>query len=250
MKYIYGPVASWRFGRSLGVDLLSQRDKVCTFDCVYCQLGEGSVYCRRKVYVQTDEVLAEIEKTDCEIDQITLSGMGEPTIAENLGEVIRGIMGMRKEPVGVLTNSSLLTDGDVISDLIYADLVSLKLDAVSEESFLRINRPKRGFSFSQLLEGIKSFRKAFSGRFILQIMFFSQNKDFSKELSELSKEVEPDEVHINTPTRPCPVSPLSCSDIAEIRERFSGQNVKAVYESEPPKVLPIDVRETLRRRGE
>ena len=35
---IYGPVDSWRFGKSLGVDLIVQTS-ICSYNCVYCQLG-------------------------------------------------------------------------------------------------------------------------------------------------------------------------------------------------------------------
>jgi len=95
-KYIYGPVDSWRLGRSLGVDLISRDDKICTFDCVYCQVGKIATFSdRREVFVPTEEIIGEIKSLpSLEIDYVTFSGRGEPTLAENLGEVIREIKKM------------------------------------------------------------------------------------------------------------------------------------------------------------
>jgi len=87
---VYGPVDSWRVGRSLGVDLLCDTS-VCSFRCVYCQLGAINLHTsERRVYVKTERVLADLEASRWrEADVITLSGSGEPTLAANLGEVIR-----------------------------------------------------------------------------------------------------------------------------------------------------------------
>ena len=76
LKYIYGPVSSWRLGRSLGVDLISTKKKVCSFDCVYCQLGHtGGPSKERKVYVETGKVIEfcdprvlDIINTACELN--------------------------------------------------------------------------------------------------------------------------------------------------------------------------------------
>jgi len=62
MRFVYGPVASWRLGRSLGVDILSTNEKTCSFDCVYCQLGRTeNKTADRKVYVRTEEIEREIK---------------------------------------------------------------------------------------------------------------------------------------------------------------------------------------------
>ena len=89
---VYGPVNSWRVGRSLGVDVLCV-NSVCSFRCVYCQLGRINVHtAERRVYVPTERVLEDLRASDWRgADVITLSGSGEPTLAANLGEVVRGI---------------------------------------------------------------------------------------------------------------------------------------------------------------
>ncbi len=89
---IYGPVRSWRLGLSLGVDILCI-DSICSFECVYCQLGKiNRVTATRDVFVSTEKVLDDLKKSDWQkADVITFSGSGEPTLAKNLGEVIEKI---------------------------------------------------------------------------------------------------------------------------------------------------------------
>ena len=85
MRLIYGPVPSWRLGRSLGVDLVAIKGKTCTFDCVYCQLGRTTRFTdRRQVFVDTDRLKAELTAlSPLEVDYVTFSGTGEPTRASS-----------------------------------------------------------------------------------------------------------------------------------------------------------------------
>jgi wyosine [tRNA(Phe)-imidazoG37] synthetase (radical SAM superfamily) len=114
-KYIYGPVASWRLGSSLGIDAISGKEKICTFDCVYCQLGRtGILSSQRRVFVPADEIIRELVSLPfLKIDYITFSGSGEPTLAKNLGRIIKAIKKIRKVKIAVLTNASLIGRKDV-----------------------------------------------------------------------------------------------------------------------------------------
>ncbi|HUU50697.1 MAG TPA: radical SAM protein [Nitrospinota bacterium] len=250
-KYIYGPVSSWRLGRSLGIDPISSKEKVCTFDCVYCQLGETFKFDNmRKIYVKTSEIIKEINRVPkIPIDHITFSGRGEPTLAKNLGEMIEAIKSFRSEKIAVLTNSSLMEREDVQRDLLKADFVVAKLDACYEELFMKINRPMWGIFFDFVLSGIKKFRAEYHGRFALQIMFIEENKNSCEKLAKIVKEIEPDEVQINTPLRPCEAKPLSEEEISTIKEYFIGLNPISVYEKERKETVPISSKETLVRRG-
>ena len=86
MSIIYGPVPSWRLGRSLGIDLLSTRGKTCSFDCVYCQLGRTVHFViERKEFVPISRLVSELESVrGVAADYATFSGVGEPTLARNL----------------------------------------------------------------------------------------------------------------------------------------------------------------------
>jgi wyosine [tRNA(Phe)-imidazoG37] synthetase (radical SAM superfamily) len=250
MSIVYGPVPSWRLGRSLGIDLLPAGGKSCTFDCIYCQLGRTTRPLGKRASFVSLETLEEelIAARGVRADYLTFSGMGEPTLAANLGEAIRLSRRILGLPVAVLTNSSLLTCEDVRKDLASADAVVTKLDAPDERLFRLISRPVADCSQEDVLRGIGLLRAEYAGKLALQMMFVRANKGRAAEMAALARQVSPDEVQINTPLRPSPTPPLPPEDIAAIRRKFGGLPVVAVYEAGRPEVAPLDADETLRRR--
>ncbi|MDK2897356.1 MAG: hypothetical protein PWP04_1476 [Candidatus Atribacteria bacterium] len=260
-RYIYGPVASWRLGASLGIDPLSNKEKVCTLDCVYCQLGKTLVYpYRRRTYVSTEAIIEELKALpEVQLDYITFSGRGEPTLAENLGQAIKAVKEIRPEPVAVLTNSSLMIRPGVREALAGADLVVAKLDAYSSICFEKINYPQPGIEFDLMIEGIKQFKVNSNTRLALQIMFIEENKNHPEEFWPLLDYIQPDEVQINTPLRRSPVPPLSPEEIFQIKKCFSIYNeflpeerkikLVSVYDVKPREVISISDENTLKRRG-
>lgn len=255
-KYIYGPVSSWRLGRSLGVDPLSARNKICTFDCVYCQLGKTKNFSdKRKVFIPVKNIMREINSLPAvAIDYITFSGAGEPTLAANLGEMIRSVKAVRKEKVAVITNSSLLNRKDVQQDLLAADYVIAKLDGLNTETANIMNRPMSSIDFNKVIKGIISFKNKFKGRLALQSMFIKDNKLYAKAIARLARKINPDEIQINTPLRACAVKPLNSKVLLKIKKIFIDEcpkNIKifTVYEAEKIKSKSISGKDTLRRRG-
>lgn len=250
-KYIYGPVPSWRLGSSLGIDPLSKDGKVCTFDCVYCQLGEAKFLTdERKIFVPVAEIIEElVSLPPLEIDYITFSGTGEPTLAENLGDMIRAIKKIRREKIAILTNSSLMHREDVQKNLFLADFVVAKLDAPSQKVFEQVNRSLNTIRIENIIRAIKDFKNCYKGKLALQIMFIEQNKKYAPGIAKIAKDVNPDEVQINTPLRPCRVKPLPKEELNEIKQHFEGLNVISVYEAETKKVEPVSGENTLKRRG-
>ena len=248
---IYGPVPSWRLGRSLGIDLLSTEGKTCSFDCVYCQLGRTvhPIYERRE-FVTIDHLAYELEKVKgIGADYITFSGVGEPTLALNLGEAIelaRAYLGL---PVAVLTNSSLMTRDDVRHDLSLADVVVAKVDAHTNELFHKINHPVKICVLEEILLGIELLNKQYRGKLAIQMMFMEMNKSYAQDMASIAENLLADEVQINTPLRPCPVRPLRRQEIEEIQKSFFGlKSVISVYKTPRPEVFPQNLEETLRRR--
>jgi len=255
-KYIYGPVPSWRLGSSLGIDLLSQEEKICNFDCVYCQLGATKEYTlKRKTYVPVEEVIEELGALpDANIDYITFSGRGEPCLAANLGAAIKAVKLIRKEPVAVLTNSSLMALEQVRKELVLADLVVAKLDACSLESLRDINRPATGVEFNAILDGIKNFRKEHKGKLALQTMFIDGNKNEVGRFIQMTNYIRPDEVQINTPLRPSPVKPLAKEGIFRIKDDFVSScralSVVCAYDERVfENIVSLSDEDTLKRRG-
>lgn len=202
---MYGPVRSWRLGLSLGVDLLLI-NSICSFKCVYCQLGRINVHTmERRVYVPTAQVMADLRASDWRAaDVITISGNGEPTLALNLGEVIRAIKAFTSKPVIVLTNATTLNDETVRRDLSEADRVFCKLDAADERMFRIVNRPVEGVTLVSVVEGIKKLRAEYKGSLAVQTMLMPMNSQEIESLAALLNEIRPDEVQLNTPLRPVP----------------------------------------------
>jgi wyosine [tRNA(Phe)-imidazoG37] synthetase (radical SAM superfamily) len=251
MAIIYGPVSSWRLGRSLGIDLLNTKRKVCSFNCVYCQLGKTDRFIvEPKEFVSLEQLAKEIRAVrQIEADYATFSGMGEPTLASNLGEAIDMAKSVLHLPIAVLTNSSLMFRDDVRQQLAHADTVIAKLDVPNEELFAIVNRPAPGLPFDRIRDGIRLFRDKYRGKLALQLMFIEANKDYAPEIAALARQISPDEVQINTSLRPCAVRPLAPENIAKVQGEFTNcGNVVTVYEVGKSKVVPLDLAETLRRR--
>jgi wyosine [tRNA(Phe)-imidazoG37] synthetase (radical SAM superfamily) len=250
-KYIYGPVPSWRLGSSLGIDPLSSGIKVCSYNCIYCQLGARvELTVERKKFINTGDVIEELKLLpEIDIDFITFSGTGEPALAENLGEMIKEVRRARPEKVAVLTNSSLLSRDDVGKDLSSADFVVCKLDAASQRVFEAVNRPLEGLKIDDVAASIKDFRKSFRGRLALQIMFVEENRAYAKDIARIAKDIKPDEVQLNTPLRPCAAKPLPRGELEGFKEYFEGLNVLSVYDARKKEVAPVSRKDTLRRRG-
>lgn len=202
---VYGPVDSWRVGTSLGIDLLFV-NSICSFRCVYCQLGVINVHtCERKVYVPTARVMNDLKSSSWrEADVITLSGSGEPTLALNLGEVIREIKALTGKPVLVLTNATTLNDPEVRRDLYAADKVFCKLDAADERTFRMVDRPVEGITLESVIQGIKKFKAEYTGQLAIQIMLMRIHRQHGESFARLLNEIRPDEVQLNAALRPIP----------------------------------------------
>ncbi len=235
----------------MGIDPISAEDKICSFDCIYCQIGRTTIHTKkRKVFVPTEQLIEELRLLPpVDIDYITFSGRGEPTLAKNLGEMISEVKKIRKEPIAVLTNASLLCDKEVREDLSQADFVVAKLDAFSEPVFKKMDGPVAGVSLSKVVAGIKKFLSTYTGKSALQIMFTEENEKEAKEIAQLAGKIGADEIQLNTPLRPCGVKSLSENKMKEIEKHFEGLNVVSVYKSVRKKVKPVSGKDTLKRRG-
>ena len=257
MKYVYGPVASWRLGSSLGVDILSTAGKTCSFDCIYCQLGRTvNRTTERRVYVPTEAIARELAalgpRIDAIADVVTFAGMGEPTLGANLREVVEVIRAYTSMPVAILTNAALITDEGVRADLQALDIVVAKLDAPQQWLFEVVNRPvSSALQLDAILTGLKIFRRAYHGKFCLQLMFVAANKASAPAMARLAADLAPDEVQLNTPLRPCGVAPLSAEEMHQIAAHFKGMEpqVSLVYEQRKRNAAVLAAKDVLRRRG-
>jgi wyosine [tRNA(Phe)-imidazoG37] synthetase (radical SAM superfamily) len=183
------------------------------------------------------------------IDYYTFSGRGEPTLARNLGEMIRALRARGKGKVAVITNAALIHRKDVRRDLALADFVLVKLDACNQKTLTQVDVPAAGIDFKKIIKGIKAFRKEFSGKLALQVMFIEQNQRHAAAIARIAREIKPDEVQINTPLRPCAVKALGREEMDGIKKYFKGLPVVSVYDAERKNIRPLDEKETIRRHG-
>jgi wyosine [tRNA(Phe)-imidazoG37] synthetase (radical SAM superfamily) len=237
-RYLYGPVPSRRLGRSLGIDLVPH--KICTYDCIYCQIGKTTKKTLlRKEYVSEEEVLEEVRifllKGSSSIDYLTLSGSGEPTLHSKIRSIIKGIKKITNIPVAVITNGSLLCEKEVREDLLQADVVLPSLDAVSSAIYEKINRPHSKLSAKKVMEGLIEFRRVYKGQIWLEILFCKGVNDIPEELRKMKEAVDriqPDLIHINTVVRPPSedwVKPLIQKEMEDIRV-FFGEKASIISE--------------------
>ena len=206
-KYTFGPVPSRRLGLSLGVDVIP--NKLCSLDCVYCEVGVTDKRgLARKEYLPANKILAEVKEVIAEypnLNHITISGSGEPTLNSKIGNIIRGIKEMTNVPVAVLTNGTLLDNPEVRRDLMDADIVSPSLDAVSADIFQKVDRPNPKLRIDTIIDGIKAFRQEYKGRMWIEILFVKGMNDHDEEIFKMKQvldEINPEKIHLNTVIRP------------------------------------------------
>lgn len=166
---IYGPIFSRRLGRSFGVNLFKGFEKVCSYNCVYCEVGKTIhptlTPSLDQIYTVDEVVLAikQALKKPRTIQYLTLSGTGEPTLHPDFMRIIQAIRRLinKSRPdvkLALLTNGSRSTDSEIQAAYRLIDKVMVKLDAGDEHTFSKINRPVKGFKLLNLLEGLRQTR--------------------------------------------------------------------------------------------
>jgi wyosine [tRNA(Phe)-imidazoG37] synthetase (radical SAM superfamily) len=159
-------------------------------------------------------------------DYITLSGSGEPTLNQNIGEIIHTIKELTSIPVAVLTNGSLLSNEEVRNELLAPDLVLPSLDAVNDVTFQCLNRPHPSLKIDEIISGLIQFRKQYRGQIWLEVVFCRGINDDKEEIERLKgvmERVQPDRVQLNTPVRPPAEEfayPLTTTQLEEIRKQL------------------------------
>ena len=206
----FGPVPSRRLGNSLGINSIPP--KHCTYACVYCQVGRttrmeirrGAFYAPEATVRAAGEKLRRVEAGGTTVDYLTVVPDGEPTLDIGLGDLIDGLKELGR-PVAVISNASLVTDPTVRDELSRADWVSLKVDAVDEAVWKRIDRPHGKLELPMILAGIRSFAEGFSGRLVTETMLVAGVNDAPDNLEGVAAflgTVGPAVAYISAPTRP------------------------------------------------
>ncbi len=191
-KVVYGPVRSRRLGLVLGIN--NVKSKTCSYNCIYCPSGKtsccsvstNSCLSPYELYISVNNKLEEIRKSGKQIDYILFAGSGAPSLDVNLSKEI-SLLREFGYKIAVFTNSSLLWNDNIQENLMFADYVSLKIDTVNEETWLKINRPHQRLRYDLILDSIKQFSKRYRGTLITETTLIKNVNDSAEEIEQLSE---------------------------------------------------------------
>lgn len=230
-KRVFGPVLSKRLGNSLGIDVIPH--KTCSYNCIYCQLGsEENTITDLTNYYSVDEIIYELKEAllnNKNIDYITFTGSGEPTLYKDLKKLIYEIKQITDIPVCIITNGSLLYKQEMRSNLLLADLIIPSLDAGNEETFKLIDNPNKEIDFDKMVEGLIEFKKVFKGEYWLEIFLLKDINDNEVELDDIIKivkKIKPDRIQLITATRRVAnekAKALSDEELKKIKKYFNSK---------------------------
>ena len=207
---VFGPVPSRRLGRSLGINNIPP--KVCSYACAYCQLGRTiRLRAAPQAFHAPDELVRQVEAklvaataTGAPVDYLSFVPDGEPTLDANLGRHIELLrpLGVR---IAVITNGSLLASAAVRAALRAADWVSVKVDAVRQDAWRRLDRPHKALRLDAIQAGVQEFAAEYPGHLVTETMLIERINDDEQHLGELAEflgSLRPAAAYLSVPTRP------------------------------------------------
>ncbi len=233
---VFGPIKSRRLGNSLGINLLPRFGKLCNFDCIYCECGwnkdgkdDRTIPTKEEVFEELKERMIKLKEEGVDINTITFSGNGEPTLHPDFTEIIDFTIELRNEiypnsKISVLTNATSISNSSIREALMKIDNPILKIDSSDEDIIRIIDQPRSNYSLDQVIENIGYFK----GNYILQTMFLKgmingkyidlSSKDLSDKWVELVLRLKPREVMMYSLDRETPASNLEKVCAAKMKE--------------------------------
>lgn len=233
-RAVFGPVKSRRLGISLGINLLPENGKVCSFDCLYCECGYtrgaepsgklSTLPTRAEVERKLEATLKQMAARGERPDVITFAGNGEPTLNPQFANIIEDTVELRdrlapEARVCVLTNATRLGNESVVKALCMTDEAILKIDSGLEETIMRMDRPAPGYSLRSVVEQIKKEKARLGDALTIQTMFASWTDgqgeyDNSREADvapwlDIVREIAPPRVMIYTIDRETPLKTMA-----------------------------------------
>jgi len=241
LNIIFGPINSRRFGKSLGVDL-SPNSKQCNFDCLYCELKAAKVVDSYSEVLNIDEIIIAIKgalKEHKEIDYLTITANGEPTLYPNLKELMQEINSFKGDiKTLILSNGSTIYNRDTQDALLEFDSVKLSLDCATQNCFKKLDRASKEVDLEQIKSGMLEFAKLFGGELLIEILFvkdINDNLQEVKKLNEFLVKLNPTRVDLSTIDRPpaYTIKPISYDKLHELSLGFNSELSVVIASKQP-----------------
>jgi wyosine [tRNA(Phe)-imidazoG37] synthetase (radical SAM superfamily) len=241
MKYVFGPVNSRRFGMSLGIDL-SPDSKSCNFDCVYCELKGAKPVSNISNPPKVSNIIEDVEqslKIHTDIDVITITSNGEPTLYDDLDLLVDELNRIKQNrKILILSNGSTICDLSIRKTLKKIDIVKLSLDCVTQKCFKKIDRPLKGIEIDDLIKCMTTFSKEFDKDLIIEVLAvkgINDNEDEFNKLNKVLNEIKPKRVDIGTIDRPpaYKVKPVGGEHLSKLSKVITNIPVSLIYKNVP-----------------
>ncbi len=224
----------------MGIDL-SPDIKQCNFDCLYCELPSAKTVNSAKNTLTCKEILEALREAlllHHQIDVITLTANGEPTLYPELESLIDGIHAMQTGiKLLILSNGSTISNPKIQSLLTHVDIVKLSLDCATRACFKKLDRPHSSIDLEAMIEGMKTFRKRYDKELVLEILIVEGLNDNLAEFRALNavlQEIQPNRIDVGTIDRPpaYPVKGVSLQRVIELADELKGLHVNIAYKKE------------------
>ncbi len=225
---IYGPVLSRRLGRSLGINLLPTDHKTCSFDCVYCQYGRTKAHTLSpdiKNLPSMEDILVAVEKAlkkPHSIDFLTFSGNGEPTLHPDFPAIVREVRRLKEQlrpqaQLALLSNSSRVSDTEIIDALSRIDFPMMKLDAGDEMTFESINQPVQELSLQDIVKGLGEMSNLFIQSVLIDGDISNSRGEAYAQWAAVLADLRPEKVHIYSTERPTARDDVVCLSAGRLK---------------------------------
>ena len=178
----------------MGINLLPTSFKLCSLNCSYCQYGwTKELTNNAEKYIghlpsvpEISQELRQALKSLTELDYITLSGNGEPTLHPDFSEIIDAIFEIREKlmpalKIAGLSNSTTCWQPKTRQALKKIELPIMKLDVGNESAFNRMNHGPPPVTFSEVMKGLRAFEDI-----AIQTMFVRGRVDNSTDSEVMS----------------------------------------------------------------
>lgn len=224
----------------MGIDL-SPDDKQCNFDCLYCELKGAKVVDKATNTPTCKEVLDALNealKKYQNIDVVTLTANGEPTLYPHLDELVEGINKIKGHPkLLILSNGSTIGNTSIQKILSKIDIVKLSLDCATQKCFKKLDRPHASIRLEDIKEGMKTFRKMYNGELVIEILIVEGLNDTQEEFKALNgilQEIQPNRIDVGTIDRPpaYDVRGVSMERVVELSAQLLALHVNIAYKKE------------------